>query len=155
AGLTKEQIVGIYGFESGGNGRYHAQSGVEEPTAGAQAVSTALGYNQLLAANSIGLIAEKGGQFINNLAANAAGLTGKARESLEKKIAVLKTMIDFARSVPDDWSEHEKLATTQKGLGIHALNLDMDVGPLLQTQKLLDSVLFARLMGYQATLSAV
>jgi hypothetical protein len=32
-------------------------------------------------------------------------------------------------------------------LGIHALLLDIDVGPLLQTQKLLDSVVFAQRRG--------
>jgi hypothetical protein len=46
------------------------------------------------------------------------------------------------------------LARTQKGLAIHALNLDADFGPLLQTQKLLDSVIFARKKGFATTLSA-
>jgi len=67
---------------------------------------------------------------------------------------VLKSMIAFCRGVPDTWSAHDKLANTSKGLGIHALNLDLDVGPLLQTQKLLDSVVFARAQGYGAVLSA-
>ena len=35
-----------------------------------------------------------------------------------------------------------------------ALNLDVEVGPLLQTQKLLDSVVYARKQGYAGTLSA-
>src|SRR5262249_43093 len=43
AGLTKEQVVRIYAFESGGNGKYSAQSGIGEPTLDAQAISTALG----------------------------------------------------------------------------------------------------------------
>jgi hypothetical protein len=47
------------------------------------------------------------------------------------------------------------LAKLPKGLGIHALNLDLDIGPLLQTQKLLDSVLFARHKGHPEVLSAV
>jgi hypothetical protein len=34
------------------------------------------------------------------------------------------------------------------------MNLDIDVGPLLQTQKLLMSVLFARAKGYNTTLTA-
>jgi hypothetical protein len=41
-----------------------------------------------------------------------------------------------------------------RGLGVHAMNLDVDVGPLLQTQKLLDSLVFARNKGYDAPLSA-
>jgi len=154
AGLTKEQVVRIYAFESGGNGKYSAQSGIEEPTLDTQAISTALGYNQLLAANSVGLIAEKGDRFIETLNAKADGLTGEARQKLENKIAALKAMIDFSRSVSDEWSEHEKLAKTPKGLGIHAMNLDLDVGPLLQTQKLVDSVIFAQTMGYSKVLTA-
>ena len=60
-------------------------------------------------------------------------------------------MIAFSRTVPNAWSEHDKLAkTTPGGIGIHAAVLDRDFGPLLQTQKLLDSVEFARAKGYQA-----
>jgi len=154
AGLTKQQAVRIYGFEAGGNGKYDVQAGLEYPTPGARAISTAIGYNQLLAANSVELLAEKGDHFISTLQAKAAGLSGEAREALLRKVAVLETMLDFSRSVPDDWSEHEKLAATPKGLGIHALNLELDVGPLLQTHKLLDSVVFARTKGYGAALSA-
>ena len=63
-------------------------------------------------------------------------------------------MIAFARSVPDAWDQHEMLAATQKGLGVHALNFDLDLGPLLQTQKLLDSVVFAQRKGWTAPLTA-
>ncbi len=154
AGLTKEQVVRIYGFESGGNGAYDVQAGLEYATPGAQAITTALGYNQLLSTNSVELMAEKGDQFINTLKSKGAGLSGEAKKTLERKIAVLRRMVDFCRTVPDDWSEHEKLANTPQGLGIHALILDLDVGPLLQVQKLLDSIVFARKKGYSAPLSA-
>ena len=80
--------------------------------------------------------------------------SGARRASLEAKIAVLAKMMRFARSVPDDWGAHGRLAGTEKGMGVHALNLDVDVGPLLQTQKLLTSVLFARRKGYSAPLTA-
>ncbi len=63
-------------------------------------------------------------------------------------------MIAFSKTVPDDWSEHEKLAKTPQGLGIHAVNLDIDIGPLIQTQKLLNSVAFARQKKMGAPLSA-
>ena len=154
AGLTRDQAVRIYAFESGGDGKYDVQAGLEQPTPGARAVSTALGYNQLLTTNSVELMAEKGNRFLEVLRAKAARLTGGASESLQKKISVLKRMVDFSRSVPDDWSAHERLAGTAKGLAIHALNLDLDVGPLLQTQKLLDSVEFARSRGYPGVLTA-
>ena len=63
-------------------------------------------------------------------------------------------MVAFTRSVPVQWSEHEKLANTPQGWGVHAMVLDIDVGPLLQTRKLLTSVLFARAKGYTKLLSA-
>src|SRR5262249_17680070 len=69
ASLTKEQAVRIYAFESGGDGKYDVQAGLEQPKPGAQAISTALGYNQLLATNSVELMAEKGDQFIRTLSA--------------------------------------------------------------------------------------
>jgi hypothetical protein len=56
--------------------------------------------------------------------------------------------------VPNAWSEHDKLAkTTQGGIGIHAAVLDRDFGPLLQMQKLLDSVEFARAKGTKRPLT--
>jgi hypothetical protein len=154
AGLTKEQVVRIYAFESGGNGKYDVQAGLEYPKPDARAISTALGYNQLMSANSVELLAEKGDHFVKVLQAKAAALSGEGRDALTRKIAVLKAMIAFSRTVPDTWSAHERLADTAKGLAIHALNLDIDIGPLLQTQKLLDSVRFARSQGYDVALSA-
>jgi hypothetical protein len=62
--------------------------------------------------------------------------------------------VTFSKTVPERWSDHVKLARTQKGLALHALNLDIDIGPLLQTQKLLDSVRFAKIKGIDRTLTA-
>ncbi len=153
AGLTKEQIVRIYGFEAGGNGDYDVQAGLEYNKR-ARAITTALGYNQLLATNSVEIVAEKGAQFVRSLEARAAQLAAAEKQTLQSKLAIVRRMIDFGKSVPDDWNEHQMLANTPKGLGIHALNLDLDVGPLLQTQKLLDSIVFARRKGYGKMLSA-
>ena len=154
AGLTRAQIVRVYAFESGGDGKYDVQAGLEYDRPNARAISTALGYNQLLNANSVELMAEKGDKFLAALRTKSASLGGEARIALERKIDVVRRMIEFARSVPDDWSQHENLANTPQGLGIHAMNLDVDVGPLLQTQKLLDSVTFARNRGLTRELSA-
>ena len=63
-------------------------------------------------------------------------------------------MVAFARTVPNDWNAHGRLAGTPKGIGVHALNLDIDVGPLLQTRKLTTSVDFARRKGYDKPLTA-
>ena len=154
AGLTREQAVRIYGFESGGSGRFDVQAGLEQPTPGAHAISTALGYNQLLATNTVELLAERGERIVAALRFKAATLSADAREALERKIALVKAMIAFSRSVPDGWSRHDRLAKTPRGLALHALNLDVDVGPLLQAQKLEDSIVFARGRGYTAPLTA-
>ena len=154
AGLSKEECVKIYAFESGGDGTYDVQAGLEYASPGAHAITTALGYNQLLSTNSVELLAEAGDEFLSALRTKAEELRGSRQAQLRQKIIVLSKMIAFSRSVPDRWREHAKLAGTAKGLGIHALNLDVDVGPLLQTQKLMTSVEFAKRHGYRASLTA-
>jgi hypothetical protein len=154
AGLTREQAVRVYAFEVGGNGKYDTQAGLEEDRPGAHAISTALGYNQLLNTNSVEIMAEQGERFGGVLKDKLAGLAGPSRTVLIRKIEVVRDMTVFCRSVPDQWNEHERLGNTAKGLAVHAMNLDIDVGPLLQTQKLLDSVIFARRKGYGRQLTA-
>jgi hypothetical protein len=153
AGLTKDQIVRIYGFEATGNGSYDVEAGLEYNKR-ARAITTALGYNQLLATNSVEIIAEDGSQFIKELRARAAQSPDDQKRALESKIEIVRKMVAFSRSVPDAWDQHEILAGTEKGLAVHALNLDLDLGPMLQTQKLLDSVVFARRKGFAVTLRA-
>jgi hypothetical protein len=153
AGLTRDQIVRIYGFEASGNGSYDVEAGLEYNKHG-RAITTALGYNQLLATNSVEILAEKGSEFIKALEVKVAAIPGTPQQALDGKIEVLRRMVAFARSVPDAWSQHEVLANTPKGLGVHALNLDLDIGPMLQTQKLVDSVVFARRKGFSKTLTA-
>jgi len=154
AGLTREQAVRVYSFETGGNGNHDMQSGLSAARPGSRAISTAIGYNQLLTTNSVELLAEQGHEFVHALTERAARLSGSQRKMLDHKIAVLKRMVAFARSVPDDWSQHEKLADTPEGWALHAMVLDIDVGPLLQTHKLLTSVIFARAKGYTRALTA-
>lgn len=152
SGLTREQAVRVYSFETGGTGNYDVQSGIEH--GGKRAISTAMGYNQLLTTNSVELMAEQGKEFIKELTAKVAATSGPARKAMEHKLAVLKKMVAFTLTVPDDWSAHEKLANTAQGWAVHAMVLDIDVGPMLQTHKLLTSVLFARAKGYNRPLTA-
>jgi hypothetical protein len=152
SGLTREQAVRVYSFETGGTGNYDVQSGIEH--GGTRAISTAIGYNQLLTTNSVELVAEQGPELVRALSAKAEQLSGPARKAMDYKLSVLKRMVALARSVPDDWSQHEKIADTQQGWAIHAMVLDIDVGPLLQTHKLLTSVIFARAKGYNRPLTA-
>jgi len=55
---------------------------------------------------------------------------------LRRKIAALQSMQKSARSVPDDWYRHVTFAQTPRGYGMHAINLDGDIGPWLQSSKL-------------------
>ena len=45
-------------------------------------------------------------------------------------------MLADAKRVPDDWGSHVAYAKTPKGIGMHALNLDGDIGPWMQVVKL-------------------
>jgi hypothetical protein len=152
AGLTREQAVRVYSFETGGTGNYAVQSGIEH--GGTRAISTAIGYNQLLTTNTVELLAEQGSEIIKALTTKAAKLSGGERQAMDQKIAVLKKMVALARSVPDEWGEHEKIGDTPQGWALHAMVLDIDVGPLLQTHKLLTSVIFARIKGFTRPLTA-
>lgn len=154
AGLSKEQIVRIFAFEAGGNGRYDVQAGLETPGPNKRAITTALGYNQLLATNSISLLANYGNEFLDALTRKLENANGEQRQRIQDKVAILRKMIAFAHTVPNDWYEHDKLARTPKGLGVHAINLDLDIGPLLQTHKLAVSIKFARMKGYTGPLLA-
>jgi hypothetical protein len=155
AGLTRDQIVGVYAFETGGNGVYDSQAGLVPYRPGARAISPAVGYNQLLSTNTVSLLAEDGNRYVLALRQKAKGLNGPAKLSMERKIEGLKRMIAYSRSVPNRWSEHDRLAkTTPGGFGIHAAVLDIDLGPLLQVQKLSESVKFARVKGYSRPLTA-
>ena len=153
AGLTRDQIVGVYAFETGGNGTYDMQAGVSATRP--HAISPAIGYNQLLSTNSVSILAESGTRLLAALRQKAKTATGEPRFAIERKIEALKRMIAFSRSVPDNWNDHDRLAkSTAGGMGIHAAILDIDIGPLLQVQKLMNSVRFARAKGYTAPLRA-
>src|SRR3954447_17538762 len=154
AGLTREQAVRVYAFETGGNGNHDMQSGLSASRPGSRAISTAIGYNQLLTTNSVELVAEQGDDILEALNEKAAQLSGPPRKAMGHKIAAFRRMLAFTRTVPDDWSAHEKLANTPQGWAVHAMVLDIDIGPELQTHKLLTSVIFARDKGYTRPLTA-
>ncbi len=153
AGLTRDQIVGVYAFETGGNGTYDMQAGVSATRP--NAISPAIGYNQLLSTNSISILAEDGNRLLAALRLKAKPLTGEPKLAMERKIEAFKRMIAFCRSVPQNWNEFDRLAkTTLGGMGVHAAILDRDIGPMLQVAKLVNSVRFARAKHYDAPLSA-
>ena len=117
AGLTEEQAVRIYAFETGGNGTYDVQAGLTHPKKGSKPISPAVGYNQLLSTNTIGLLAANGDEFVKVLKVRAASLDDDARKAMERKLEALERMIAHAKSVPYAWAEHDKMAKfTRAGL---------------------------------------
>jgi hypothetical protein len=101
-------------------------------------ISSALGYAQLLGANSVSELVKYGGYFAERLEAAAAtpGLPSQHAQAWANKAQIVRRMWAASKSVPNEWSQHEKFAQTPLGHGIHALNLDADVGPWLQALKL-------------------
>ena len=137
-GLTKDQVVRVYALETGGLGTYDMQSGTNPTTRQGKPISSALGYAQLLHANSTGELVKHGEAFAERLTAMAAkpGTPAAHAAELKAKAGILRKMLRAARSVPNEWSAHQRFAKTPPGLGIHALNLDADVGPWMQVLKL-------------------
>jgi hypothetical protein len=137
-GLTKDQVVRVYALETGGLGTYDMQSGINPATRQGKPISSALGYAQLLHANSTGELVKHGEAFAQRLTAMAArpGTPAERATELRAKAAVLRKMLRAARSVPNEWKAHQRFAGTPPGLGIHALNLDADIGPWMQVLKL-------------------
>jgi hypothetical protein len=138
-GLSREQVVKVYALETGGNGTYDMQAGIHPQKRTGKAISSALGYAQLLAGNSVNELVKHGEGFVRRLetmAASNSGGTPWRAQALQTKAAILRAMFKDARAIPNEWSEHVRFGNTPKGLAIHALNLDADVGPWLQVIKL-------------------
>lgn len=137
-GLTKDQVVRVYALETGGRGTADMQAGIDPETKKGRPISSALGYAQLLGANSVNELAKHGDMFVSRLEALAVapGISSANVASIRSRVRALRKMIRAVRSVPNNWSAHVAFARTPKGLGIHALNLDADIGPWLQTIKL-------------------
>lgn len=137
-GLTKEQVVRVYALETGGRGTFDMQAGIDPDTKAGRPISSALGYAQLLHANSVNELANHGASIVVRLNGllRTPGLDPRRVQALKAKIAAVRAMVTVVRSVPNDWGAHTRLASTPRGLGVHALNMDADIGPWLQVIKL-------------------
>lgn len=138
-GLSKAQVVRVYALETGGHGTADMQSGVHPISKRGKPISTALGYAQLLDANSVSELAKHGPRFIARLnqMATRSGVPRERAAQLRGKAAILTRMVADAKSVPNVWARHQSFAKTPEGQGIHAINIDGDIGPMLQAFKLL------------------
>jgi hypothetical protein len=137
-GLTKLQVVRVYALETGGDGTFDMQAGFHPVTRQGKPISSALGYAQLLGANSVSELVKYGGYFAERLEAAAAtpGIPPQHAQTWANKAQIVRRMWAASKTVPNEWNQHEKFAQTPLGQGIHALNLDADVGPWLQALKL-------------------
>lgn len=153
-GLTADQAVRLYAFETGGLGSYDTQAGLLNAKPQAKPISAALGYNQLLVTYSIHLLADFGEEFVDALQLRLQREAGAAQDATRRRMSALKRMIVLSRSVPANWNAQEKLGETPQGWAIQALLLDADIGPLMQARKMFGSIRFARVRGHRQTLTA-
>lgn len=137
-GLGKDQVVRVYALETGGIGTYDMQAGIHPIKKTGRPISSALGYAQLLDANSVNELAQHGPHFIDRLTAKLKNpnLSAERRAALKSKIAAVRKMYANAKRQPFEWEHHQAYAKTPDGMGIHALNIDGDVGPMMQAMKL-------------------
>ena len=152
-GLNREQLVSIYAFETGGDGTHDLQSGMIKGKANARPISTAIGYNQLVATASVSLMWEYGNDIAKELRQKAQQASVTERTKLLEKANVVERMTAKAKTVPHNWGAQSELAKTDAGLGMHAMTMDKDVGPLLQIHKLRTSLTFLRRKGVSRPLS--
>jgi hypothetical protein len=137
-GLSKDQVVRVYALETGGYGTYDMQAGIHPIKKTGRAISSALGYAQLLDANSVNELSKSGDVFIERLQqkARTPNLTAERLASLKSKISVVRKMYAAAKRVPFEWEVHQAYAKTLEGMAPHTLNIDGDIGPVLQAMKL-------------------
>jgi len=84
-GLTREQLVSLYAFETGGNGTYDLQAGMNRNRKNATPISTAIGYNQLVATASVSVMSEFGPAIATELREQARQSPRSRRRQLQQK----------------------------------------------------------------------
>lgn len=138
-GLTKDQVIRIYALETGGRGTADMQAGISPVTGKGRPISSALGYAQLLAANSVNVLSKHGPGFVKRLARMVQQESNsRHRRQLQLKLDVLRGMVRAAKSVPYKWSRHIAFAKTSRGRALHVMNMDGLIGPWMQVAKLAD-----------------
>lgn len=162
SGISAEQAVGVYALETGGIGPFSRQSGVfttddtcrSIPPRGTPSTSLALGYAQLLPANTANVLRTHIDKLTAQLTAEAASAPAARAKALRAKAAVMRKMVaDMAawvetyKGTKNNWLEYVTHGRTPNGLAIHALLLDLDVGPAMQVLKLLGIVDYAARRG--------
>ncbi|MEL6299301.1 MAG: hypothetical protein AAFQ45_12100 [Pseudomonadota bacterium] len=139
-GLTKSQVIRVYALETGGIGTADMVAGIHPIRKTGRPISSALGYAQLLSANTLNMLQKHGKRFMRRLRdLRAQATTQPRRDRLTEKMRSLSRMIAHVNKLPRRWSYLQKHARTGKGRGVHAINVDGDIGPWIQVQKLRDT----------------
>jgi len=143
-GLTKSQVIRVYALETGGIGTADMVAGIHPIRKTGRPISSALGYAQLLSANTLNMLQKHGRRFISRLQGLRAEAASEGRRArLDEKIASLRKMVAHVNRLPRKWSYLQKHVRTGKGRGVHAVNVDGDIGPWIQVQKLRDTKRYA------------
>ena len=138
-GLSPIQVVKVFALETGGNGTADMQAGIHPISKKGRPISSALGYAQLLAANTINVMAKHGPKFVARMEGKLRRERVEARRrQLQSKLDSLRAMLRTAKSIPFKWSSQRALARKSRGMGLHPLNIDGDIGPWMQVIKLAD-----------------
>ncbi len=149
-GLTKDQTKNIaqslYALELGGWGTSYTTAGMpprlladgkEDERVGFHPISSAVGYNQLLKSTTLGVVKDHGLEIADRLKElEKEQPAGSPRAlALEAKAQLLTTL---NADVKDPTKVDSRLSTKEFGNAIQALNIDGDVGPLIQSQGMRD-----------------
>ena len=110
-------MVGVYAFETGGNGTYDMQAGVSPSRP--PAISPAIGYNQLLSTNSVSLLAEHGTRLLAALRQSRDAYR-RGQLAMEPKIEAFTRMVPFTRTSRIAGTSMTASPRSPQGLGIHA-----------------------------------
>ena len=166
-GLTADQVIGVYALETGGIGPYARVSGIfpvdykcRKIKQRGRAASTAMGYAQLLSANSNAVLKSHGIAFAKRLEFQALMEQGARKKKLRAKAKLLRRIrADIASGIlryprRNNWREFISYGKTSKGHAAHAMNLDPDVGPMMQVQKLRKIVSVAERKGFNPVSAA-
>ena len=109
-GLTKDQVVRVYALETSGLGTADMVAGVHPIRKTGKPISTALGYAQLLSANTTSELVKHGPDFVARLKRMAkAASSDEAAHRYEKKAAILARMLADAMAVPYEGDRHVSL----------------------------------------------
>ena len=166
-GLTADQVVGVYALETGGIGPYYRLSGIfpvdyqcRKIKPRGRAASTALGYSQLLAANSNAVLKSHGIAFAKRMEFQALMEPAPRAKELRAKAKLLRRIRgDIATGIlryskRNNWREFIAFGKTSRGYAAHAMNLDPDIGPMMQVQKLKKIVEVAERKGFKPVTAA-